>query len=141
MGRVRSFLSVAPDAERRSNRDGDPERNGRPQVGGVGNRSRILRLGGIRPSAAAHLSRVPKNISNEGQRIMRHELKETSKAWTIRVVVWAGTVQREFFTATHVGAMAIVDRHHRNAYDPKFYDRDGTQLHDLGCTLVAEKTE
>lgn len=53
-------------------------------------------------------------------------------AWTIRVAVWAGTRQVDYFASTFRAAMRIVDEQHRNTYSPTFYDRDGNELRDNG---------
>lgn len=66
-------------------------------------------------------------------------LKPSSSAWTIRVVVWAGTSQREYFASTYQGAKRIVDECHHNAYSPCFYDREGRKLCDCGGALVASE--
>lgn len=63
-------------------------------------------------------------------------LKSEGTAWTIRVVVWTGTTQREYFAGTYEGAMKIVDECHSNAYSPSFYDRDGRELADCGGALI-----
>lgn len=64
-------------------------------------------------------------------------LKESGKAWTVRVVVWRGTQQETHYASTYAGAMRIVDERHQNAYSPSYYDRDGNQLADIGGGLVA----
>lgn len=60
----------------------------------------------------------------------------STKSWKIRVIVWAGTQQREFFVRSYHEAMAIVDRWHQNSHSPQFFDRAGNRLCDNGSYLA-----
>lgn len=62
--------------------------------------------------------------------------KESS---AIKIVVWAGTIQKEFFADSYAEAKAIVDKHHNNSYDPQFYDSEGNTLVDTGFGLCTEE--
>ena len=67
-------------------------------------------------------------------------LNKADKAWTIEVVVWEGNAQREYFASSYAGAQKIVDERHRNAYDPRFYNREGERLVDNGQHLVTSES-
>jgi hypothetical protein len=55
-----------------------------------------------------------------------------SKNWKIKITVWAGTSQKECFAQSYEEAMKIVEKYHRNSYDPVFEDRNGNTLVDCG---------
>ena len=55
-------------------------------------------------------------------------LKASGKSWLVRVVVWQGTVQQEYFASTCRGVVAIVRQCHQNTYPPAFFDRTGREL-------------
>lgn len=40
----------------------------------------------------------------------------------VKVVYWAGTTQREKEVSSYREAMDLIDREHRNAHDPAFYE-------------------
>lgn len=57
----------------------------------------------------------------------------------VKVVYWAGTTQREREVSSYAEAMELIDREHRNAYDPRFYEiATGKQLFDDGNGLCVE---
>lgn len=57
----------------------------------------------------------------------------------VKVVYWAGTTQREAEVSSYSEAMALIEREHRNAYDPAFYElATGKKLFDDGNGLCVE---
>jgi hypothetical protein len=62
----------------------------------------------------------------------------TNKPYLVKVVVWAGTIQKKFFVDSYSKAMEIVDTHHNNSHDPQFYDSEENALVDTGFGLCTE---
>jgi hypothetical protein len=61
-----------------------------------------------------------------------------TNTWIIRIVLWQGTQQTEHYAESYDQAMAIVDKFHRNAFDPQFFDREGNELVDCGAGFCTE---
>lgn len=53
----------------------------------------------------------------------------------VRVFFWIGNTQYERIARTYKGAIRIANRNN-NAYDAKFYSKDGIELFDTGNNLV-----
>ena len=63
----------------------------------------------------------------------------TKTAKLVRVVYWTGTTQKEKEVSSYREAMKLIDREHRNAYGPAFYEiSTGRELFDDGNGLCVE---
>lgn len=58
--------------------------------------------------------------------------------YVARIVLWAGTMEQEFYADSYNQALKIVDEYHRNSSSPTYFSEDGEQMFDNGQYFETE---